>query len=41
MTVIPQLSGHGIGKDFHCPPDIYHTLNNYPGVMMPGMPSLF
>jgi len=32
-----QLCGHGIGKSFHCPPDIYHTLNNYPGSMLPGM----
>ena len=37
MNVIPQLSGHGIGTSFHCPPDIYHTLNNYPGLMLPGM----
>ncbi len=37
LKVIPLLCGHGIGRRFHCPPDIYHVLNNYPGVMRPGM----
>jgi len=30
-------SGHGIGRDFHTAPLIYHTENNYPGKMAPGM----
>ena len=34
---IPHFLGHGIGDFFHGPPDIYHCLNNYPGVMVPGM----
>ena len=37
VSVIPILCGHGIGRRFHAAPDIYHTLNNYPGVMRPGM----
>ena len=37
MKVVPNLCGHGIGTFFHGPPSIYHTLNNYPGVMKPGM----
>ncbi|TRY75501.1 hypothetical protein TCAL_00541 [Tigriopus californicus] len=37
LGVIPTLCGHGIGRDFHCPPDIYHVPNNYPGLMKPGM----
>lgn len=37
LNVIPNLCGHGIGRDFHCPPDIYHVANNYPGLMKPGM----
>ena len=36
-SVIPLLCGHGIGTFFHGPPDIYHTLNNYRGLMKPGM----
>ena len=36
-TTIPHFLGHGIGDFFHGPPDIYHCLNNYPGVMVPGM----
>lgn len=36
-AVVPTFIGHGIGEFFHGPPDIYHCLNNYPGVMTPGM----
>nr|XP_023025939.1 methionine aminopeptidase 1D, mitochondrial isoform X2 [Leptinotarsa decemlineata] len=35
--VVPAFIGHGIGHYFHGPPDIYHTRNNYPGIMAPGM----
>lgn len=34
---MPHIIGHGIGAAFHSPPEIYHTLNNYPGLMEPGM----
>ncbi|XP_023946356.2 methionine aminopeptidase 1D, mitochondrial isoform X2 [Bicyclus anynana] len=37
LTVLPAFVGHGIGKYFHGPPDIYHTINHYPGIMKPGM----
>ncbi|XP_061709066.1 methionine aminopeptidase 1D, mitochondrial isoform X1 [Cydia pomonella] len=37
LTVLPAFIGHGIGQYFHGPPDIYHTLNRYPGQMRPGM----
>ncbi|XP_046963156.1 methionine aminopeptidase 1D, mitochondrial isoform X1 [Vanessa cardui] len=37
LTVLPAFVGHGIGKYFHGPPDIYHTQNRYPGLMKPGM----
>ena len=37
IKVIPTLTGHGIGKYFHCKPDVFHVMNNYPGVMIPGM----
>ena len=37
FAVVPCFLGHGIGDFFHGPPDIYHSLNNYPGVMRPGM----
>lgn len=36
-ATIPHFLGHGIGTFFHGPPDIYHCLNNYPGVMRQGM----
>jgi len=36
-TVIPAFLGHGIGSYFHGPPEIFHTRNNYPGKMRPGM----
>jgi len=36
-TVVPLFLGHGIGEFLHCPPDIYHCLNNYPGTMTEGM----
>ncbi|XP_045483346.1 methionine aminopeptidase 1D, mitochondrial [Harmonia axyridis] len=37
FNVIPAFIGHGLGTYFHGPPDIYHTVNNYPGVMEAGM----
>lgn len=37
LTVIPSVLGHGIGEYFHGLPEIYHTINRYPGVMKPGM----
>jgi len=37
LFIIPYVIGHGTGTFFHGPPDIYHTLNNYAGVMKPGM----
>ncbi|KAH9637701.1 hypothetical protein HF086_009369 [Spodoptera exigua] len=37
LTVIPSVLGHGIGQYFHGPPEIYHSINRYPGVMNPGM----
>ncbi|CAG4978197.1 unnamed protein product [Parnassius apollo] len=37
LTVLPAFVGHGIGQYFHGPPDIFHTLNRYPGLMKPGM----
>jgi len=37
-SVVPSISGHGIGTYFHGPPIIYHTsLYPYPGTMKPGM----
>eukprot|EP00090_Calanus_glacialis_P003732 TRINITY_DN12762_c0_g1_i1.p1 TRINITY_DN12762_c0_g1~~TRINITY_DN12762_c0_g1_i1.p1 ORF type:complete len:314 (+),score=78.91 TRINITY_DN12762_c0_g1_i1:64-1005(+) len=36
-TTIPLFLGHGIGDFFHGPPDIYHCLNNYPGMLVEGM----
>jgi methionyl aminopeptidase len=37
LNVIPNLTGHGIGTFFHCPPDVYNVLNNYPGSLLPGI----
>uniref|UniRef100_A0A2A4J6L5 Methionine aminopeptidase n=1 Tax=Heliothis virescens TaxID=7102 RepID=A0A2A4J6L5_HELVI len=37
LTVIPSVLGHGIGEYFHGPPEVYHTINRYPGLMQPGM----
>ena len=34
--IVPIFMGHGIGTFFHGPPDIYHCLNNYPGIMQAG-----
>lgn len=36
-NVIPCFIGHGIGRFFHGPPDIYHVDNPYPGILKPGM----
>lgn len=35
-SVCTSFAGHGIGKVFHRPPWIYHTLNEEPGTMLPG-----
>ncbi|XP_038058298.1 methionine aminopeptidase 1D, mitochondrial-like [Patiria miniata] len=35
--VCPSFVGHGIGKQFHCKPDIWHYANTYPEKMLPGM----
>ncbi|CAO3658008.1 unnamed protein product [Rhizopus stolonifer] len=35
-SVSDELSGHGIGKEFHCHPLIYHHENDEEGVMTPG-----
>ncbi|CAE6343286.1 unnamed protein product [Rhizoctonia solani] len=35
-VVSPHFTGHGIGKDFHRPPWIVHTVNEEPGIMKPG-----
>ncbi|CAH0592531.1 unnamed protein product [Chrysodeixis includens] len=37
LTVIPSVLGHGLGEYFHGPPEINHTINDYPGKMKPGM----
>ncbi|KAI7869278.1 methionine aminopeptidase, merops subfamily M24 [Spinellus fusiger] len=36
-SVSNELSGHGIGKEFHCYPLILHHINEEEGVMLPGM----
>lgn len=37
-SVVPSITGHGIGTYFHGPPVIFHSpLHSYPGVMKPGM----
>ncbi|EUC57803.1 methionine aminopeptidase 1D [Rhizoctonia solani AG-3 Rhs1AP] len=35
-AVSPHFTGHGIGRDFHRPPWIVHTVNEEPGIMKPG-----
>ena len=35
-VVCQAFTGHGIGREFHRPPWIFHTLNEEPGVMQPG-----
>ncbi|KAF9235584.1 methionine aminopeptidase [Melanogaster broomeanus] len=35
-SVCTAFAGHGIGRAFHRPPWIYHSLNEEPGVMLPG-----
>merc|ERR550525_194950 len=37
LSVVPAFTGHGIGRYFHGPPDIYPCRNYYPGKMQPGM----
>ncbi|CAE6421138.1 unnamed protein product [Rhizoctonia solani] len=36
FVVSPHFTGHGIGRDFHRPPWIVHSVNEEPGVMKPG-----
>ncbi|GAA5812526.1 hypothetical protein MFLAVUS_005982 [Mucor flavus] len=36
FSVSDELSGHGIGKEFHSLPLIYHHINEEEGVMIPG-----
>ncbi|KAL7319546.1 hypothetical protein PS15m_002678 [Mucor circinelloides] len=36
FSVSDELSGHGIGKEFHSLPLIYHHLNDEEGIMKPG-----
>ncbi|KAL0090269.1 methionine aminopeptidase [Phycomyces blakesleeanus] len=37
FSVSEELSGHGIGREFHCHPLIYHHLNDEEGHMETGM----
>ncbi|XP_013772072.1 methionine aminopeptidase 1D, mitochondrial-like [Limulus polyphemus] len=36
-TVVPEFCGHGIGKFFHGPPDVFHFVNQSDGIMQEGM----
>jgi methionyl aminopeptidase len=36
FTVVPELSGHGIGREYHQHPLILHVHNDDPGEMAPG-----
>ena len=37
VGVVKALAGHGIGRHFQCPPDIYHGYNSQEsGAMRPG-----
>ena len=36
LVIVPELSGHGIGKEYHQLPLILHTYNEDPGEMAPG-----
>jgi len=36
MSIVKQLTGHGIGRNFHMRPWILHYVNNEPGEMKPG-----
>ncbi|KAJ1964896.1 hypothetical protein GGI12_001127 [Dipsacomyces acuminosporus] len=36
-SVSEELTGHGLGRNFHQNPLIYHHFNEEPGVMQPGM----
>lgn len=38
LRSVPAFIGHGIGKFFHGPPEIYHFENDFAtGIMQPGM----
>eukprot|EP01111_Echinosteliopsis_oligospora_P004444 TRINITY_DN1717_c0_g1_i1.p1 TRINITY_DN1717_c0_g1~~TRINITY_DN1717_c0_g1_i1.p1 ORF type:complete len:352 (-),score=93.33 TRINITY_DN1717_c0_g1_i1:25-1080(-) len=37
FAVVPDLVGHGIGRIFHDNPFIFHTRNDFPGTLEPGM----
>ena len=36
LVIVPELSGHGIGREYHQHPLIVHTYNDDPGEMAPG-----
>ena len=36
LTVVPELSGHGIGREYHQYPLVLHYDNDDPGKMAPG-----
>jgi len=36
-TSVDNLTGHGVGPVFHAQPYVFHTENDEPGVMKPGM----
>lgn len=35
--VVKDFIGHGVGRVFHCYPNVFHCKNNEPGVMVKGM----
>lgn len=35
--IVDHFTGHGVGRNFHIAPPIIHTINQFPGVMLPGM----
>ncbi|XP_070499582.1 methionine aminopeptidase-like [Chironomus tepperi] len=38
LNIVQDFIGHGIGEEFHCPPEIYHFENDYEiGTMEKGM----
>eukprot|EP01133_Synstelium_polycarpum_P004071 gene4071-4743_t len=36
-SIPPNLTGHGIGKEFHLPPFVFHVVNELDHVIQPGM----
>ncbi len=41
VNVMARLNGHGVGQCVQTYPDVYHVMNNYPGILKPGMFLLF